>query len=142
MAGRMSGHVRRQLVIDLAKGDLSNRDLSGKYDIAEDSVNHFARRNEQEIAAVRRDAADAYAGLWSAEKAMRLAELQQDVDELGEILVKQFEEGEVNDKLLARKHKAINMIAEELGQLPTRVTAQVEGNVEYRIVGVNPTDVT
>ncbi len=60
---------------------------------------------------------------------MRLAELQEDCDRIGESM---------DPELLAVKHKAIRHVSEELGQLPGRNNLVVNtAPVTYQIEGVD-----
>lgn len=138
-AERLTGYTRYQLLKDLAANDLTPTELVDKYGKAPSTIEGFRRRNQLLIEAMREDAADQYAGLWSAAKEYRIAEYQQDVEDINAYIERAVAAGEeLNDKMLARKHNALKMIAEELGQLPQRVQqAPSQHEVVYRIEGVN-----
>jgi hypothetical protein len=80
---------------------------------------------------------------WITKKAARLGAYQQLADQCFDLLDRGWDENlAVANKLVRTIQTCLRAVAEEQGDIPTRVTSQVEGNVEYRIVGVNPTDVT
>lgn len=135
-ANRIRGHVKFMLIRDLATGDLDTTQLAEKYDRPVQYIEGFAKRNAESIRIAREESADQYAGLWSANKAYRIAEYQQDVEEIDAYLARVEEP---HEKLLARKQHALRMIAEELGQL--KLSTDNKLDVTYRIEGVNPSDV-
>lgn len=163
---KLRGQVAYGLVRDLAAGTESQARLAKKYDVDVTTIRAFKQRNAERIAAVAADLDDVMAGLWVAHKQRRIAEYEQDIELLNDSIEAQeryiadlaakVEAGEIENAtklaradrdlgaMLKRKHAAVRSIAEELGQLPNRMTLQVEGGetaVRHEIVGVNPDDV-
>lgn len=121
--------VRNKLIRELAAERLSHAKLAEKYGVTDVSISNFKKRHLTEIEEVRADLEDQFAGLWIANKAARLAELEQDVDDIGTT---------TNHELLKVKHNALKQAAEELGQLPSRFSVQVNNQpVTYKIEGVD-----
>jgi hypothetical protein len=140
---RLRGWRKRQLIRDLALGELSTAQLAEKYEQQENSINGFLRRNKEFIDEVKAAHDNEYAGLWIASKSARIAEYQQDVEEINEVLARQLDSGEdLNAGLIRMKHVALKSVAEELGALPNRVTLQSDNKVvTYHIEGVDPESV-
>lgn len=140
----LRGWRRRQLIRDLALGNHTYSELAAKYDRHETSIRSFERKYKEFIDEVKAAHENEYAGLWIVSKTNRIAEYQQDVEEINEVLARQLDSGEeLNSGLVRMKHNALKSVAEELGDLPTRVQVQSDNkSVTYHIEGVNPGDVT
>lgn len=141
---QLRGWRKRQLIRDLALGNLTFEELAAKYDHAEVSIRTFARKNKEFIDEVKAAHENEYAGLWIVSKSARIAEYQQDVEEINEVLARLLDtEQDLNSNLIRMKHNALRSVADELGELPTRVQLQSDNkSVTYHIEGVNPGDVT
>lgn len=123
------GHVRAQLIRDLAMGDKTAGQLAEIYGVSRSSVSMFKGRHMTEIEQVSANLADQYADLWIASKRSRLAELQVAAEKLAE--KPDARSAEVLAKLLKDA-------AEELGDLPVRPGVQInQANVTYQIEGVD-----
>jgi hypothetical protein len=134
----LRGHKKWDLIRELAAGDRSQSQLAEKYGVTSNRISSFNRQYADEIQAVRNDLENKFAGLWIAQKEKRLQEYQEDVDRLNVTL-----EVELDAVALRIKHNALLRAAEEMGQLPTKQTLQVEQRtVHYQIEGVNPEDLT
>lgn len=163
---KLRGQVAYGLIRDLAAGTDSQARLARKYDVTVATINAFKKRNAERIAAVAADLDNVMAGLWVAHKQRRIAEYEQDIALLNDSieaqeayirdLTERIEAGEVENAsrlaradrdlgaMMKRKHAALRGVAEELGQLPNRVTLQVQGGespVLHQIVGVDPDEV-
>ncbi len=146
------GWVKQQLCTELAKGEATLQELANKYGCAVSSVHEFKTRNIVTIEALRADMQNEMAGLWIAEKRNRVAEYQADVDLVNEALdeipasamAARSGRGETSqhDGLFATKHRALKSVAEELGQLPNRVSisGEVGTTVTYSVEGVDMED--
>lgn len=121
------GWQRASLIRDLATEEQTQVQLAAKYGVGQPTVSEFASRHRDEIAGVRARIEDKWAALWAADKFNRVAELQADVEDIGE---------DADEKLLRVKHAALRQIAEELGQL--KQVVEVGGTVTYTITGLNP----
>jgi len=89
------------------------------------------------IDAIRDDFANEFAGLWIARKEARLAAYERDVDDVERV---EGEDG-VTPELRRVKQAALRAVAEELGQLPARLSVQMEGTIKTIIEGIDPMDV-
>ena len=128
------------LTRDLAEGLKSQNALAAEYGVSQGTISNFKADHRPEIDEMREKLTNAYAGLWAAEKAKRIAALQQDVDDYD------AERGEFNtlspDARRVRQG-ALKAIAEELGDLPQRI--RVEGGkepVKHVLEGVNTEDLS
>ena len=139
---KIKGHRRMRLISQLAKGSLSYAELAEKYDVVESTIKRFAVREAENIERVRKNAEDKLASLWIAEKLNRLAEYEADVEAIN----KRTERGvdEDNISLIRAKHNALKSVAEELGQLPSKISVDVEAEtkVNHIINGVDMGDLT
>lgn len=146
--------TRRQLIVDLAHSDKTQQELAEKYDVTQGAISQFATRHRAEIDEVRRNAEDKYAGIAIADKANRLATYWDiletalkptpKVNGKGELVYGQPDENGERPVIMeidgAVALKALRNVAEELGELPNRVTlgGEVGIKTEYTINGVNP----
>lgn len=137
MPGRgtaLRGQVRVRLIHDLALDAWTERDLADQYGVAQPSIWEFKQRHAHQIATARGEIENYFAGLWISDKTARLAELEDDVEQINA----ELEQApiELRPRLYLAKHRALRNAAEELGQLaPKRVDASV--TVRYEIVGVD-----
>lgn len=145
------GHIKWKLIQELARQDKTQRALAREYDVAHSSITEFKQRHAAEIAEVRADLENEFAGLWIAQKTQRLAEYQTDAEEIGDARVQAIvghdEDGEpitaekVDAALIRAKHAALRAAAEELGQIPAKVNITIDPvTVRYEVVGVSPED--
>jgi transcriptional regulator with XRE-family HTH domain len=153
----LGGLVKRQVIRDIALGTMSQSQLGEKYGVSQPAISQFAKRNAEEIEAVRAKADDEFAGLLIAQKQNRLAAYQ----DLYEIalkpqpkispsgkLVKEWitdEDGNqveviVQEVDVRAAAQMLKQAAEELGQLPNRLTLAGEVGVKtnYVIDGIDP----
>ena len=110
---------RRTLCRELAAGDQSKAALGRKYGISAAAVSQFARRHAAEIAVIKGQLDDEFAGLWIASKAARIAAYQADYD-----LALDTDKADHHEWIKARTG-ILGAVAEELGQLPPRATVTV-----------------
>jgi transcriptional regulator with XRE-family HTH domain len=155
----LGGLVKRQVIRDIALGTMSQSQLGEKYGVSQPAISQFAKRNAEEIEAVRSKADDEFAGLLIAAKQNRLAAYQ----DLYEIalkpqpkispsgkLVKEWitdEDGQqveviVQEVDVRAAAQMLKQAAEELGQLPNRLTLAGEVGVKtnYTVAGVEIAD--
>lgn len=134
------GWNKRKLIREAAQMELTQTELAAKYGVTQSAISHFIQRHADEIEAVKREIENEFAGLWIAKKEARLAELQQDVEdinELGELVTKDHR----YHNLMKRKQDALKAVAEELGQLPPRVNVSVDNKtVNYKVEGIELDD--
>lgn len=146
--------VRRKLQRELADGSLTQEALGAKYGVTQQAVSAFAKRHAETIQAMREDAENEFAGLLLAKKANRLAALEElyhkaleptpKVTPAGKVVIAEYDADgkpvyvqEIDGRLAAQ---VIKQTAEELGQLPNRVTLGGEVGIKtnYKIEGVDP----
>lgn len=146
----LGGLIRRQVIRDVAHGGMSQTKLAEKYGVSQQAISQFCQRHAQEIEAVRAAADEEFAGILIAQKETRLA-AYQDLYEaaVAERPVHDARTGRVmvgNDGLPIMESdgnlaaKVLKQAAEELGQLPNRLTLAGEVGVKtnYVIDGIDP----
>ena len=123
------GWVKHKLIREIAEGKKTNVTLAVEYGTTPTSISNFKRRHATLVEQAKQDLADKFADLWIADKRNRLAELQADVDNMGD---------DPDPDLLKIKHAAMKQAAEELGQLPSRMGVSVQAaTVSFQIEGVD-----
>lgn len=136
----------------------TNAEFGRRYGVSGQAIGVFAKRHADEIAAVAADADNEYAGMLIASKAYRLALLEQIVEQAGIPVPKVTpagkivhrwnaetgEDEEVMEIDVRAQMQAVKQAAEELGQLPNRVTlsGQIDTTTVYKIVNVDDSDLT
>jgi hypothetical protein len=134
-ANKLTARKRYILLRDLAEGALTYDAMAEKHGLSnKSSVAHYAKHYAEEIAAMRENLEDEWAGIWVADKKKRIQEYQAIVEEIEEDL-------RVNGQdtgLQRARMTALKSIAEELGQLPSRVVIrQVGQKADYSLDGVD-----
>jgi hypothetical protein len=130
----LRGPAKVRLIHDLALDAWTERALAESYGVSQPTIHEFKDRYRYQIAVARGDIENHLAGLWIADKQARLAELEDDVEQINQALADA--PLDVQPRLYLAKHRALRNAAEELGQLaPKRVDASV--SVRYEIVGVD-----
>lgn len=139
------GWRRRWLIIEMAKGNMIDAEFMNIFGCSRPALASFRRKYEGEIASTVKMIEDKFVLLWIADKMNRLAELQQDVDDVNEVIEALLNNdrlmsplNEEAPKWIALKERALRAVAEELGQIPNKVQMALEGTVvTYRLDGVN-----
>jgi hypothetical protein len=150
-------HVRYKLQRLIAEGEHSNAQLGRLHGVTAEAIREFGKRHADAIAHIKAHLHDEYAGMWIAEKNERLQRYQN----TAEILERQIEavdqgqtvvapeggdsedddSGLVTDVSgpLSRLTRALNntlrAVAEERGQLPTRMLVKAEGGGAVHVYG-------
>lgn len=132
----LRGHVALRLIHDIVDNELNQSQLAEKYGVTESAIRAFKARNADAIREVEEDLENEFAGLWIANKAMRLAEYKADIELVNERLDAAGTDGDIDPALMLRKHQALRASAEELGSLGANV--QVDGQIKYIVEGVDP----
>jgi len=124
---------RRQLVRDLATGEVHRAALARKFGITRAAVTQFARRNAKEIDEIKANLEDEFAGQWIAQKELRIEQYQRDLELSAE--------GEFagHYEQIRTRTQILHNVAEELGQLPTRGNITVVP-VQHTIIGIDMDD--
>lgn len=153
------GWRRTWLIGKLARSEGTNAALADALGVVPSAIQAFKNRHADDIAAERERLAEQITGLWIADKLARLAEHQQDVEDINGVIETKLDaatptpwnplEPENDGKAtpsavddlpawLRVKTAILHAAAEELGQLPQRVNVQVGGSlVTYKIEGVD-----
>lgn len=156
------GHIRFQLQRDIAEGKLSPKELREKYGASAAGIRSFELRHKATIEAMRADIDNEFAGLWIAEKRQRVAAYERnaaliaaEIEALadGRVTVHGESDGDgstdeaedgaasVDDvsgaigRLTRAYDRALRSVAEELGQLPTRMVVKSEGGGAVHVYG-------
>lgn len=132
----LAGHSKRAIIRDLAAGELTDVELSEKYDVTIPWLRTFTGKYMEQIFAIRNDPTDELSHLWIAKMVDRLAEIETDV----EFINTTFLDGvPPSADLLRAKLAMLKHAAEMLGQLMPKM--QGDGmlkHVTYTIEGVDP----
>jgi len=158
--------IQVALCNQLAEGKITRTRLAEMYGVSIPSISSFAKKHAERIEALRQDASRAVAEIWIADKAARLTVLRDVIEslaaaaprrglvdrvtdlpwesegvdpiELRDQVLREITEDLPDEKLIKRLMEALKQAAEELGQLPTRMTVQTTGStVNYNIEGVD-----
>jgi predicted transcriptional regulator len=127
-----SGWAKARLVRELAANEKSQVTLAQEYGVTQGAISQFSARHSDEIEATRNNLADEWFGLWVTDKRNRVAEYQDDIEKINEVLA-----NEPDDKLLKTKLSILRQVAEELGQL--KETVELTGKLTYVVEGVDLT---
>lgn len=150
------GWKRTWLLHQLARAEASNHGLARALKVDHRAVDRFAIRHKDEIESIRKRMEDEFQTLWIASKVARLAEYQQDVEDITGIIDAAFDPPESGPldptadqektqnlealpQWLRVKHAALRAAAEELGQIPNKINMTVGGGqvITYRVEGVD-----
>lgn len=150
---KLGGLNHRQIVRLLAAQELSLGQIAERYHCTPQAVGQFRDRNAEEIAAVRADMDNEFAGLAIASKVNRVALLQEIAEKAlqpvpkisanGKVTYVTNEDGEsemVMEVDARAAMAALKQVAEELGQLvaKSQVSGDMQTTTTYRIEGINP----
>lgn len=145
--------TRRLLQQDVAHGGVSQVELSRKYGVTPASISDFIERHAHTIQQIRDDVEDKFAGIAIAKKAARLEAYQELLEKClvpvpkmagGEYVRDVAEDGTPGEVVYEIDAgvavKVLRQVAEELGELPNRVTlgGEVGIKTDYRINGLDP----
>jgi hypothetical protein len=135
------GWKKQRLIRELAMMEKTGVQLAKEYGSAPSSISEFRQRHKAEIDAVKRDIENEFAGLWIARKLDRIAEYQQIADDLAQQLEAPREDDEAGANQLGvirALQNTLRAVAEEMGQLPTKVGLAVDPvTINYVVDGVD-----
>jgi hypothetical protein len=125
-----SGHTVHQLRIDIAAGIKTQAWIRKQYGLTVSQMNTFTEHEADNIAAIGEAVNDRQAialrGLWSADKKMRIAEMQRDVDDINEIIdARRDDDGQVN-ALFGAKPEYTNLLRVKTGLLRS-IADEIDG---------------
>lgn len=146
--------MRAQLIRHLAAGEDSHRELAKRFDVSQQAISAFAKRHCVRIADVAVRIDDQFAALWAADKVNRIAEYQQQIEDIAALLEPQtadeiarsdaeFDKARhagVNvstAELMRVQAQALRAIADELGQIPARMQVEHSGSLQVQLNGVD-----
>jgi hypothetical protein len=143
-ATKLRGHRKLDVIRDLALDMETQVALAAKYDVTQPAISAFAHDYAEQIASVRlqytEDASEELVNLkalWVTEKARRIAEYQQTIEDVNTELDRFGSQGLLDARLITKKHEALKAVAEELGDLPVRQQIQQSGStIVYTIEGI------
>lgn len=151
-----------RLIRALATGEKTRAELARERGVVVSALSEFAKRHAAEIQAVRDNVEDEFAGMWIAQKAERVAAYQQNAELIarelealtdgrvtvhggesdGEDAEDDGSDGEpIADisgaigRLTRAYDRALRSVAEERGQLPTRMVVKSEGGGAVHVYG-------
>lgn len=147
--------VRSRLIGELAHGEATERQLAADYGVAPSAVSAFKKRHAEAIERRKRDLAGALDDLWISRKHDRVSAYQQDVTlidqeldvelakprtviadpDSGQVVEVGGPDARVLERLTRAKHRALRAVAEELGQLPNRITLVRESRAPHILEG-------
>lgn len=142
------GWTKVKLIRALALGEKTQAVLADEFGVTNGAISQFKTRHQVAIADMVASIEDEMAGIWVAKKTARLAEYQQDIEDINVDLATQpglDSNGEaipLPDKgaLMNAKHRALKSVAEEMGQLPTKVQMDLTVKARHELVGVDLED--
>jgi hypothetical protein len=132
--------VRVKLIRDLAKGEHRDAELGRRYGVDRSAILLFKRRHSARIDEVRRNMDDLFAGIELADKVARVALLNDRVLEAAELLSdadSSLKAGVARAEMERIIQSGARAIAEELGQLPSRMQVQVGGSLDVQVNGID-----
>jgi hypothetical protein len=120
---------KRRLIMELARGEKTQKQLGAENGVAQSSISEFASRHVDEIEEARHQLAEEFDGVWIAQKLNRLIEMEA-----------LYENG-VAPRERETRLAVLRAAAEELGQIPNRTTINLEQPVRVELTGINLDDV-
>lgn len=150
-------HVRYKLQRLIAEGEHSNAQLGRMHGVTAESIREFGKRHAEAIEHIRANVLDEYAGMWIADKTERLQRYQNtaeilerqieavdqgqtavlaelDVDDDGETALAADVSGPLS-RLTRALNNTLKAVAEERGQLPTRMLVKAEEGGAVHVYG-------
>lgn len=124
---------------ELAVGELSEADLARKYDVSREAVRQFKNRHADQIADIKANLADKFAGIAMADPVKAAGVLSQRVFEMVDLLANPdtaarsgVQRAEMERVIASDIRTAIEIA----GQLPSRMNVSVSGSLDLQINGV------
>jgi hypothetical protein len=120
IAPPLRGALPAELVRELALGELTHDQLAEKYERSPDAIKQFASRNKDEVRRTKQaliaDASNEWVGVAIARKMDRIADADQDCEDLKELLQDPDLTPSQRRHYLALKDNLRHSVAEELGK--------------------------
>lgn len=124
--------LQLQLCRDLASGSKTRAQLAREHGVSRTAITSFARRHKARIEEIKAHLDDEFAGLWVAQKALRIEQYQRDLEMIAD---------NGHHEWVKARTGILKAIAEELGQLPPRQQVTIVP-VMHVIEGVNMSELT
>ena len=126
----LRGHVKRRLLLELADDKKTMVQLANEYGVSQPAITAFRDRHNLELLGLQTKLDEEVNDLWIAHKANRIAEYQSNYEGIGD-------PGR-NVGLIRVGNELLRLVAEELGQIPTKVGIQVNNTqINYSIEGID-----
>lgn len=138
---KIRGWRKTWLLNKLAMSDSSGNALATALGVHHTTVYNFAKKYEDEIQRIRDHMEEEFVTLWITEKVHRLAEYQQDVEDANDVITEGLSRSdrEYLPQWIRIKHQALRAVADETGQIPNKISMNVEGDrkITYVLEGVD-----
>lgn len=131
------GHRKQAILRDLAEGMMTQTAIAEKYGVTRGRISQLANWPEHRriIDEMKKNLDDQFAGMWVAQKKHRIADYQQQIEDIDETMRNALT---VDPALVRARAALVRSVAEEMAQLPNRVTVQVQKRrVENLLDGVD-----
>jgi len=138
----LRGHRLARLLRELAEADKPQSALARKYGVSQPRISQINTEHRERIEAIRADIDNEFAGLWIADKSNRLEYYQADLESINEKLAEFAELNEDAYAWIRLRDKLLRAAAEELGQIPNKMTVKSSVEGKYKFEGVDDADVT
>jgi CENP-B N-terminal DNA-binding domain len=104
---------------ELALGETSRADLARRFNVHRSTITEFAKRHAARIDQLKGQLDDEFAGIWIADKALRIAAYAADHD------ASEAHPRWDHFEQIRTRNQIRQAVAEELGQLPARMSVTV-----------------
>lgn len=130
----LRGREKLNLIRDLADGKWTQEQLATRYERSQPAISSFAKRNAEDIAALRDNVEAELQSFWIARKKDRIAQYQGYNEQLTDLA--ELVDDEKVPAVLKTAMTALRSVAEELGHLTPKDTGEAT-KIDVRIVGVD-----
>lgn len=143
------GRKRLALIRDLAMGEWNEKSLAKQYGLPVEDISAFQEDYQEEIQELAAALAGTIpvdtAGLWTTRKQNRIAEFQQAIEDIDEVIISLRQNGvpwsRAHRDMFRARLDYYRQIADELGAYPQRQAAPVrQGNTVHYIIETDETD--
>jgi len=124
-------HRQREVIREIAAGELTHAAIAARWGVTRQAITALAGHHAREIDEIRANLDDEFAGLWAASKQNRIAAYQDEIERLD------TNRNANHHEWSKARQAALRAVADELGQIPARMTLTMTGTVTHRLVGVD-----